>query len=31
MQGQIESQGNAFLKAQFPKLDGIVTARVVAP
>ena len=28
-QGQIQSQGNAFLKSQFPKLDGVITARVV--
>jgi len=29
MQPQIASQGNAFLKKRFPKLDAIVTARVV--
>jgi peptidyl-prolyl cis-trans isomerase A (cyclophilin A) len=28
LQGQISSQGNAFLKKQFPKLDAIVTARI---
>jgi peptidyl-prolyl cis-trans isomerase A (cyclophilin A) len=28
-QGQIEAQGNAFLKTQFPKLDAVITARVV--
>ena len=30
-QSQIASQGNAFLKSQFPKLDAVVTARVVSP
>jgi peptidyl-prolyl cis-trans isomerase A (cyclophilin A) len=29
LQPQIQSQGNAFLKAQFPKLDAVITARVV--
>jgi len=29
LQGQIASQGNAFLKKRFPKLDAVVTARVV--
>jgi len=29
-QGQIASGGNAFLKQQFPKLDSVVRARVVA-
>jgi peptidyl-prolyl cis-trans isomerase A (cyclophilin A) len=28
-QGEIESQGNAFLKKHFPKLDAVVSARVV--
>ena len=28
MQPQITSQGNAFLRKQFPKLDHIVTARI---
>jgi peptidyl-prolyl cis-trans isomerase A (cyclophilin A) len=28
MQQQISTQGNAFLKKQFPKLDHIVTARI---
>ena len=28
MQGQISTQGNAFLRKQFPKLDHIVTARI---
>jgi peptidyl-prolyl cis-trans isomerase A (cyclophilin A) len=28
-QQQISQQGNAFLKKHFPKLDGIVTARLV--
>ena len=28
-QQQITQQGNAFLKKRFPKLDGIVTARLV--
>lgn len=31
MQTQIRSQGNAFLKKQFPKLDAVLTARLVAP
>ena len=30
-QGQIDTQGNAFLKSQFPKLDAVLTARVVKP
>ncbi len=30
-QGAIESQGNAFVKQQFPKLDSVLTARVVSP
>jgi peptidyl-prolyl cis-trans isomerase A (cyclophilin A) len=30
-QSQIASEGNAFLKAHFPKLDSVLTARVVAP
>ena len=30
-QGAIESEGNAFLKQQFPKLDKVLTARVVSP
>jgi peptidyl-prolyl cis-trans isomerase A (cyclophilin A) len=30
-QEQIASEGNAFLKAQFPKLDSVLTARVVSP
>lgn len=29
LQGQISSQGNAFLKKRFPKLDAVITARVV--
>ncbi len=29
MQAQIQSQGNTFLKAQYPKLDAVTTARVV--
>ena len=29
LQGQIASQGNAFLKKRFPKLDAVITARVV--
>ena len=29
-QGTIESQGNAFLKKQFPKLDVVLTARIVS-
>lgn len=29
LQGQIATQGNEFLKRRFPKLDGIVRARVV--
>jgi peptidyl-prolyl cis-trans isomerase A (cyclophilin A) len=28
-QGQIETQGNAFLKQQFPKLDTVLTARIL--
>jgi peptidyl-prolyl cis-trans isomerase A (cyclophilin A) len=28
MQQQIQTQGNAFLRKQFPKLDHIVTARI---
>jgi peptidyl-prolyl cis-trans isomerase A (cyclophilin A) len=28
-QQQIQTQGNAFLKAHFPKLDGVITARVI--
>ena len=28
LQGQIASQGNAFLKKRFPKLDSVVRARV---
>jgi peptidyl-prolyl cis-trans isomerase A (cyclophilin A) len=30
-QSQIAAEGNAFLKSQFPKLDRVVTARVVSP
>jgi len=30
-QSQIAAQGNAFLKGQFPKLDSVVTARIVSP
>ena len=30
-QGAIESQGNAFLKQQFPKLDAVLTAHIVSP
>jgi peptidyl-prolyl cis-trans isomerase A (cyclophilin A) len=29
LQGQIASQGNAFLKKHFPKLDAVITARVL--
>lgn len=29
MQNRIEEQGNAYLNRQFPKLDSIITARVV--
>lgn len=29
LQGQIASQGNAFLKKRFPKLDSVIRARVV--
>ena len=29
-QGSIESQGNAFLKKQFPRLDSVLTARIVS-
>ncbi len=29
LQGQIASQGNAFLKKRFPKLDAVLSARVV--
>jgi peptidyl-prolyl cis-trans isomerase A (cyclophilin A) len=29
MQSEIEAQGNAFLKREFPKLDAVITARVV--
>ena len=28
-QSEIQSEGNAFLNAQYPKLDGVITARVV--
>lgn len=31
MQNRIEEQGNAYLNRQFPKLDSIITARVVRP
>ena len=31
MQGQISTQGNAFLKKKFPSLDAVLTARVVSP
>src|SRR2546423_8208150 len=30
-QGQIEAQGNAYLAAQFPRLDSITRAMIVAP
>lgn len=30
-QPQIAAQGNAFLKKHFPKLDAVVTARIVKP
>jgi peptidyl-prolyl cis-trans isomerase A (cyclophilin A) len=30
LQGQIETQGNAFLQKKFPKLDRIITARVTS-
>ena len=30
-QSQISALGNAFLKKQFPKLDAVLTARVVSP
>jgi peptidyl-prolyl cis-trans isomerase A (cyclophilin A) len=30
VQGEIETQGNAWLKKRYPKLDSIVTARVTA-
>ena len=29
LQGQIASQGNAFLKKRFPKLDSVIRARIV--
>ena len=29
LQGAIESQGNAFLKKRFPKLDSVLRARIV--
>jgi peptidyl-prolyl cis-trans isomerase A (cyclophilin A) len=29
LQGNIASQGNAFLKKRFPKLDAVISARVV--
>jgi peptidyl-prolyl cis-trans isomerase A (cyclophilin A) len=29
LQPQIESQGNAFLKKRFPKLDSVIRARIV--
>jgi len=29
LQGQIASQGNAFLKKRFPKLDSVLRARIV--
>ncbi len=29
LQGQIASQGNAFLKKRFPKLDAVISARVI--
>ena len=29
MQNRIEEQGNAYLNRQFPRLDSIITARVV--
>jgi hypothetical protein len=28
-QADIQVQGNAFLNKHFPKLDGVITARVV--
>jgi peptidyl-prolyl cis-trans isomerase A (cyclophilin A) len=28
-QPEIQAQGNAFLKSKYPKLDGVITARVV--
>ncbi|HET8895352.1 MAG TPA: peptidylprolyl isomerase [Gaiellaceae bacterium] len=30
-QAQIAAQGNAFLKKRFPKLDALLTARIVKP
>ena len=30
-QGRIEAQGNAYLAAQFPRLDSITRATIVAP
>jgi peptidyl-prolyl cis-trans isomerase A (cyclophilin A) len=29
LQGNIDSQGNAFLKKRFPKLDSVIRARIV--
>lgn len=29
LQGQIATQGNAFLKKRFPKLDAVISARIV--
>ena len=30
-QGRIEAEGNAYLAAQFPRLDSITRATIVAP
>jgi len=30
-QGRIEAEGNAYLAAEFPRLDSITRATIVAP